>query len=141
MKTINEWFDAYGESHQNPINKLIHWICVPAIMLSIIGMLWALSPWLVYAVMAVTLIFYLSLSVPLSAIMLVIYAFMITIAEAMGSSLLSVSICIFVVAWIFQFIGHSIEGKKPSFFDDVKFLLVGPLWCLSFLFDRWNLKY
>ncbi len=141
MKTINEWFKAYGESHQNPTNKLIHWICVPAIMFSIIGMLWAVSPWLVYAVMVITMIFYLSLSLPLSAIMLVVYALMIAIAEVIGSSLLMISAGIFVVAWIFQFIGHSIEGKKPSFFDDVKFLLVGPLWCLSFLFDRLNLKY
>ena len=39
-KTVQDWLDAYGESHQNPINKAIHWICVPLIMLSLIGLLW-----------------------------------------------------------------------------------------------------
>jgi len=31
MKTIEEWFEEYGESHQNKTNKIIHWICVPTI--------------------------------------------------------------------------------------------------------------
>ena len=38
-KSVHEWLDEYGKSHQNPINKRIHWICVPLIMLSLIGLL------------------------------------------------------------------------------------------------------
>ena len=39
MKPLQVWLDEYGESHQNKINKKIHWICVPAIMFSIFGIL------------------------------------------------------------------------------------------------------
>ena len=141
MKTADEWFDAYSESHQNPTNKLIHWICVPAILFSIIGLLWKISPFLTWAAMAFSLFFYFKLSMKLSLAMIVIYALMASLAEALGDYLLVSSIAIFVVAWIFQFVGHSIEGKKPSFFEDLKFLLIGPVWCLSFLFKKWNLSY
>ena len=48
---------------------------------------------------------------------------------------------LFVVAWIGQFIGHKIEGAKPSFFDDLKFLLIGPGWLLSFIFQKVGIKY
>jgi uncharacterized membrane protein YGL010W len=48
---------------------------------------------------------------------------------------------IFVIAWIGQFWGHKHEGKKPSFFEDVKYLMIGPLWTLSHLFDRWGVRY
>ena len=141
MKTADEWFDAYSESHQNPTNKLIHWVCVPSILFSIIGLLWTVSPLLTWAVMAVSLLFYFPLSMKLSLVMMVIYALMTSIATALGSYLLITSVVIFVVAWIFQFVGHHVEGKKPSFFEDLKFLLVGPIWCLSFLFKKYNLSY
>lgn len=141
MKTADEWFDAYSESHQNPTNKLIHWICVPAILFSIIGLLWVISPLLTWTTMAVSLFFYFTLSMKLSLAMIVIYALMTSVAEALGDYLPVSSIAIFVVAWIFQFVGHNIEGKKPSFFEDLKFLLIGPVWCLSFLFKKWNLSY
>ena len=39
MKPVQQWINEYAESHQNPINVKIHWICVPLIMLSIIGLL------------------------------------------------------------------------------------------------------
>lgn len=44
MKAIDQWFDEYGESHRNPVNKLTHWICVPLITFSVLGMLWAIHP-------------------------------------------------------------------------------------------------
>lgn len=140
MRSLTEWLDAYAESHQNPTNKRIHWICVPAIMFSIIGIVWSFSPAAVFVVMAITLIFYFMLSLTLSLAIITLYAVMIGIAVSLGEYLLNVSVTVFVVAWIFQFIGHRIEGKKPSFFEDIQFLLVGPLWCLSFLFEKWNLR-
>ena len=141
MKTVHEWFDAYSESHQNPTNKLIHWICVPAIMFSIFGVLWAVDPVVAGVAMAVTMIFYFKLSVALSLSMILIYGLMAALSVALGEQLMLISIVIFVVSWIFQFVGHKIEGKKPSFFDDLKFLLVGPVWCMGFLFRKMNLKY
>ncbi|WP_245662914.1 DUF962 domain-containing protein [Endozoicomonas arenosclerae] len=141
MRTLSEWLEAYAESHQNPTNKLIHWICVPAIMFSIIGIVWSFSTTAVFVLMAITMIFYFMLSLPLSMAIIGVYAGMAFIADSIGEPLLMVSIAIFVVSWVFQFVGHKVEGKKPSFFEDIQFLLVGPLWCLSFLFSKWNLRY
>lgn len=56
-------------------------------------------------------------------------------------TVLPVSIALFVLAWMGQFVGHQIEGKKPSFFDDVRFLLIGPLFVLSFLYRRLRVAY
>ena len=53
--------------------------------------------------------------------------------------LLELSILIFVTAWIGQFVGHMIEGKRPSFFEDLRFLLIGPLWVLTHLYAVLNL--
>ena len=52
-----------------------------------------------------------------------------------------ISLYIFVIAWIGQFIGHKIEGKKPSFFQDLQFLLIGPAWLLSFFYNKIGIKY
>ena len=43
MKTINQWLVEYGESHQNPTNKTVHWVCVPLIFFSIIGLLYSIK--------------------------------------------------------------------------------------------------
>ena len=51
-----------------------------------------------------------------------------------------VSTVIFIFAWVGQFVGHKIEGKKPSFFQDIQFLLIGPAWLLSFIFKRYGIK-
>ncbi|WP_299734528.1 Mpo1-like protein [uncultured Endozoicomonas sp.] len=141
MKTIEQWFSEYGESHQNKTNKLIHWICVPAILFSIVGIIWAFSPIAAWVLMAVTMLFYFKLSFKLSLAMILIFAASAALSQALGAYVLEASIGIFVVAWIFQFVGHKVEGKKPSFFDDLKFLLIGPLWCLGFLFRKLNISY
>ncbi|RFA30768.1 hypothetical protein CAI21_04470 [Alkalilimnicola ehrlichii] len=155
MKTIDQWFDEYGESHKNPTNKLIHWICVPLITFSVIGLLWsvpvptamaAISPLLNWAVIFSILagFFYLRLSVPIFLAMAVMTIAFLAICYALAQSsvsLLWLSIAIFVGAWIGQFIGHKIEGKKPSFFKDLQFLLVGPAWLLGFVYRALGLKY
>ncbi len=91
--------------------------------------------------MAVTMLFYFKLSFKLSLAMILIFAASAALSQALGAYVLEASIGIFVVAWIFQFIGHKVEGKKPSFLDDLKFLLIGPLWCLGFLFRKLNISY
>ena len=40
------------------------------------------------------------------------------------------SLGLFVVGWVFQFIGHAIEGNQPAFFKNPLYLLVGPVWLL-----------
>jgi uncharacterized membrane protein YGL010W len=56
-------------------------------------------------------------------------------------SVLIMSVVVFVVAWILQFVGHNIEGKKPSFLKDVQFLLIGPAWILCFVYKKLNIKF
>ncbi len=140
MKAIDQWFDEYGESHRNPINKLTHWICVPLITFSVLGMLWAIHPWVAMLVVGASLLFYAMLSWQIAAAMLVVSLVMLLILSLM-TYVFWPSVAIFVLAWIGQFIGHHIEGKKPSFFKDLQFLLIGPAWLLSFVFRLLGIRY
>ena len=156
---IYDWLDKYGESHQNPINKKIHWICVPSIFFSLIGLLSLLSFDLgsellpLYLreqfhagtlLIVVGIFFFSRLSWPIT-IGMMIFSFLvlkgITGMHRSGADVLSINLWIFGLAWVGQFIGHKIEGAKPSFFDDFKFLLIGPAWLLSFIYDRFGIKY
>lgn len=151
MRTLNEWFGEYGESHRNPTNKLIHWICVPAIVFSVIGMLATIPfpasvPFLNWGtvVVVLSLLFYARLSFMMMLGMVAYGAIALLLVEAIAGAGLPVfwtSLAVFVVAWIGQFIGHHIEGKKPSFFKDIQFLLIGPAWVIGFLFRKLGIKY
>lgn len=138
MKTLAVWLDEYGESHRNPTNKLIHWVCVPVIYFCVLALLYSLHPWAAWGGLAAALAFYLPLSVPLALGMLALTAVMLAILPAIPQ-LPRVALALFVLAWIGQFIGHKIEGKKPSFFKDLQFLLVGPVWLLHFVYKRLGL--
>ena len=135
MKTLEQWLDEYTQSHQNKKNKIIHYIFVPLIMFSLLGILLSISAWLMWILVIVSMLFYLRLSLKYSIYMLIITLIMIVILYQI-SPLFWVSLSIFVISWIFQFIGHKLEGKKPSFFKDLQFLLVGPLWILNHLCSK-----
>lgn len=155
MRTVTQWFDEYSESHRNPVNKRLHWICVPAIVLSVVGLLWslpvpasfaAISPWLNWAtiVAALSLLYYLMLSPRLAVGALLGYAVLFALVQGLAKlpwPLWATSVAIFVVAWIGQFIGHAYEGKRPSFYKDLQFLLIGPLWLLGFVYRGLGLRY
>jgi len=131
-RKVDRLLAHYGESHRHPTNEAIHMVAIPAIMLSIVGLLFALHPWAAYAFLAASLVYYLTLRSPaFLATMLLVSVLLLAAVHAMGALVLPVSAAIFVVAWIFQFVGHRIEGKKPSFFEDVQYLWVGPLFVLS----------
>jgi len=155
MRTVTDWLSDYGSSHQNPTNKLLHWLCVPPIVLSVMGFLWSLpvpaafaaaSPWLNWATLiaVAALIYYLALSPALAAGILLAFAVLLSITQALSLlpwPLWLTSLVIFVVAWIGQFIGHAVEGKRPSFFKDLQFLLIGPLWLLAAAYRRFGVRY
>ena len=155
MRTAQAWLDDYSVSHQNPTNKKIHWICVPLIMLSALGMMWSIprpaffsdiSPYLNWATLLImlSLIYYLMLSVRLAAGMLLVSAVMCLVLELLMRlpwPLLWTSVAIFVGAWIGQFIVHKIEGRKPSFFKDLQFLLIGPIWLLADAYRKLGFAY
>lgn len=130
MKTVTEWFDEYSESHQNPTNKAIHWVCVPAILFSIIGIIAQFNAMLTALIIVLTLVFYARMDIVLAvamAALLFVMAWLIIILPVGKGFYLG----LFVVAWIGQFYGHKVEGKKPSFFKDLQILLIGPVWCMD----------
>ena|SRR5919197_1277634 len=141
MSRIEPLFQRYGESHRHPANKAIHWICVPLITWSVLAALWALTPVATLALILAALAFYAWTSPPLALGMLGVTLLMVVPLPFMGASLLPAAVAIFVAAWIGQFIGHHIEGRKPSFLDDVKFLLVGPAWLLADVYRRFGIAY
>jgi uncharacterized membrane protein YGL010W len=126
----------YGESHQNPRNEAIHFVAIPLIVLSLCGLMFTLHPWVAYAFIAASLVYYARLSWTFFAIMCAWSALIMALVFAMGAQVLVISLTIFVGAWIAQFIGHKIEGKKPSFFEDIQYLWVGPLFVLSKLMAK-----
>lgn len=156
-QTADEWFAAYGESHQNPTNELIHWICVPTIFYCVLGLIWSIPvggalgtvlPWFNWTqpVALGVLAFYLRLSPPLAVGMFLFVGACYGLIEWQHAAGCPVpvwksSLALFVAAWIGQFIGHKIEGKKPSFFHDVIFLLIGPAWLMHFVYRRFGLRY
>ncbi len=155
MRTVNQWLEEYGESHKNETNKFIHWICVPVIFFSITGLLYSVKlPFqlsenlqlnLAFIVLLLAVIYYFMLSVPLGFGMFVFGLFCIAlyflIENYLPVSLWLFSLIVFVAAWIGQFYGHKIEGKKPSFFKDLQFLLIGPMWLMSFVYKKMGMKY
>lgn len=160
MKTIHQWFEEYGVSHQNNTNKLIHWVCVPAIFFSIYGLIFSIplgfqtsgvsiswKPYFNYANLLLILVmfFYFRLSLKIGLGML-IYVLLCVFGTIYLKEVLTInywvfSLIVFVIAWIGQFIGHHIEGKKPSFFKDLQFLLIGPAWVVSFVYRKLGIKF
>ena len=145
----------YGESHQNPTNKAIHWVAVPVIAWSVIAILWVLptpglfhdAPYLNWAtiVCALAVIYYLTLSIPLAIGMAVFSLISIAIIRLLENTI-SIKLewiagALFIFGWVLQFAGHEIEGKKPSFLKDLQFLLIGPAWLMHFLYRRLGIPY
>jgi uncharacterized membrane protein YGL010W len=142
IRVVDTLLNKYAESHQNHTNELIHFVCVPAIMWTVLGLIWAVHPFLSVAAGALALAYYMYLSIPFAIGMGLMAALMLGILYVLPPAfILPSAITVFVVAWIFQFIGHKIEGKKPSFFEDLRFLLIGPLFVLGFLYRRLKIAY
>ena len=145
MRNIYDWNNEYGLYHKNRINKIIHWICIPLIMFSLFGLL-SLIEFLLGIFIILALSYYLrlskSLALGMSVISLLFAGIIFSISLNVNDKilLLYLYLGIFVLAWIGQFIGHKIEGKKPAFFKDLQFLLIGPLWLLSYIYKRLNIK-
>jgi uncharacterized membrane protein YGL010W len=140
-RKVDQLLAHYGESHQNPRNELIHFIAIPLIMLSLVGMMFALHPFVAYAFVAASMVYYARLSAVFFASMALWSVVFLGVIFAMGPLVLPVCIATFVGAWILQFIGHKIEGKKPSFFEDIQYLWVGPLFVLSKLFGKLGIRW
>lgn len=148
--------DEYGDSHRNPVNKAVHWLCVPVIVWAVVALLWSLPfpldlPGLPLPLNWATLVlllaqvYWFALSWRLGLGLLLYNVFMIQLAVLVEQTapwpLWQVASVLFVLAWVGQFIGHLVEGKRPSFFRDLQFLLIGPAWLLAALYRAAGLRY
>ena len=140
-RRIDQLLAHYGESHQHPVNERIHFIAIPLIMLSLIGLIFCIHPALAYAFMAASMVYYARLSSVFLLAMGVWSALLLALVHAMGDVRLPLCMAIFVSAWVLQFIGHKLEGKKPSFFEDVQYLWVGPLFVLRPLLQKFAVSW
>lgn len=156
MRQIDTLLEKYGESHHNLTNKFIHWICVPAIMFSLLTLIFCIPfftqrTWFANWTMVVLIgawIYYARLSTAMLIGFVLVGGAMLwgivslyAAAGADAGRLALWAIIIFVLAWIGQFIGHKIEGKKPSFLEDVQMLLIGPAWLMHFIFKKVGISY
>lgn len=158
MRKIDALLSEYGESHQNKTNKAIHWICVPAIFFSVVALIASIPSGFLNSilgnssfanwatvVLVLVMIYYLSLSVTLSIGMFlfsVVCLYLVSLVVTnIAMPLWQVALIIFVVAWIGQFYGHKVEGKKPSFFKDLQFLMIGPAWLMHFIYKKLGIPY
>jgi len=159
MRKIDGLLQEYDICHRHPTNKTIHWLCVPAIFFSAVGLLYSIPPgpmqemeyllshfanWAT-PVLLLVLVYYLMLSPPLALGMLLFAALCLAMASLLSLLLpfpfWIFCIVLFLLAWLVQFYGHKIEGKKPSFFKDIQFLLIGPAWLMHFIYKRLGLAY
>ena len=152
MKSIQQWLVEYAESHQNSTNKLIHWICVPTIYFTIVGLLYSIP--LQFGevaglkinfgsiVAALIFIYYSLLSLKLAFGMMFFSILCIFLSEWIfqvtnsNLGLALTCLALFTISWIFQFLGHHIEGKKPTFIKDLQYLMIGPAWVISFFYKK-----
>lgn len=155
MSKFQDLIDAYGVSHKNKTNKLIHWVCVPAIFFSIVGLVSIIPfPWEAeliqnidfnwsFIALLLVLIYYVSISIPISIGMSLFSLICIYLCGHLNSfdHPTWIYISVFAVSWVFQFIGHHIEGKKPSFLEDIQFLLIGPAWLMHFIYKKLKIRY
>ena len=154
MRQIDLLLDQYSSDHRNTTNQLIHVFCVPAIVWSVTAMLWAIpvpGTWFLpgaFSALAMFLAwaYYWRLSRKLAmGLFACFFASALLnrwIANRYGMNvLLLLAVGVFVLAWIGQFIGHKIEGHRPSFLTDAVFLLIGPLWTLRKLYQRIGIGY
>ncbi len=153
MRPVDKWLAEYARDHQNPVNQALHSLCVPLIVWSLLGLAWSLPlPETVSArlpelnpsmlLVAGLLLYYVTLSAPLAlgasvcaAVMLLI----LYVLDGLGLPVWRIAAAVFVIAWIGQFVGHYFEGRRPSFLQDLRFLLIGPLWVLAKLYQRLGL--
>ena len=156
MREVDRLLGEYGASHVNPTNKLIHWICVPPIVWTVVALLWALPfpenvsiggfpiNWAVIGVVLAQL-YYFRLSLRLGLGVMVFLLFLLWLTSVVEAAspwpLWVVAMVVFVLAWIGQFIGHIFEGKRPAFLKDLQFLMIGPMWLTSWVYRKLGLGF
>lgn len=138
--SLDEWFSLYEETHGHPVNIAIHKVAVPIIFASTLGILWGLLGKIPTLILGLALLlFYARLSVGYAIVMaLFIGGLLASFSQIPDTALWHYCAGIFAIAWVFQFVGHGVEGKRPAFMQDLRFFLIGPLWSLRFFLRHWK---
>lgn len=142
MKNINEHLAQYKSVHLNKKNIATHCVGVPMIMLSIIVLLSTISFSfgirelhinLAMILAVVLFLYYMLLHAGLAVVALVLLVPLVALGHSLaeGHSPYLIAVVLFVVGWIFQFVGHMFEKAKPAFIDDLNQLFIGPLFLVA----------
>ena len=140
MSVLTRLLESYEKNHQNPINEAIHIIAIPLIMFSVLGMTSAFDIFLEYILVGIVLFYYLKLSKIAALLMLVWLLIYLGLVALLKPYIIEISLLLFVLGWILQFLGHFIEGKRPSFFEDLRYFLIGPLFVAQKLISKFGVK-
>jgi len=161
QRPIDVIIDQYDSFHQKPANRVINYFCIPLLVFSIVGFVWSLPfPQLKFLgayisylnwgsfLIAFSVYYYMRLSPVISYIVLLILFALIygiiqmqAAGKAGGFIVPQICVFVFVMSIIAQFIGYQIEGKKPTFSDEFKFMLTGPIWLLSLVLKKFGVRY
>ena len=140
MSVLTRLLESYEKNHQNPINEMIHIFAIPLIMFSILGVTAAFDIFLEYILVGIVLFYYLKLSKIAALLMLVWLLIYLGLVALLRPYIIEISLLLFVFGWILQFLGHFIEGKRPSFFEDLRYFLIGPLFVVQKLIAKFGIK-
>ena len=140
MSVLTRLLESYEKNHQNPINEAIHIIAIPLIMFSILGMTAAFDIFLEYILVGIVIFYYLKLSKIAALLMLVWLLIYLGLVLLLKPYIIEISILLFAFGWILQFLGHFIEGKRPSFFEDLRYFLIGPLFVVQKVISKFGIK-
>lgn len=145
MRTLTEQLTQYAAYHRDRRNIATHFVGIPMIVVALAVLLsrpaFAVGTWFAplspaWVLFVAATLYYLVLDVPLGLMMAVFSALCLTfgawLAAMSTATWLASGIGLFVIGWVFQFIGHAAyEHRKPAFVDDVIGLLIGPLFVLA----------
>ena len=140
MSILTRLLESYEKNHQNPINEAIHIIAIPLIMFSILGMTAAFDIFLEYILVGIVIFYYLKLSKTAALLMIVWLLIYLGLVILLKPYIIEISILLFAFGWILQFLGHFIEGKRPSFFEDLRYFLIGPLFVVQKVISKFGIK-
>ena len=140
MTVLTRLLESYEKNHRNPVNEVIHIIAIPMIMFSILGVTAAFDIFLEYILVGIVLFYYLKLSKIAALLMLVWLLIYLGLVVLLKPYIIEISILLFAFGWILQFLGHFIEGKRPSFFEDLRYFLIGPLFVAQKVISKFGIK-
>ena len=140
MPVLTRLLESYEKNHQNPVNEMIHIFAIPLIMFSIVGVTAAFDIFLEYILVGIAFLYYLKLSKTAALLMLVWLLIYLGLVVLLKPYIIEISILLFAFGWILQFLGHFIEGKRPSFFEDLRYFLIGPLFVVQKVISKFGIN-